>query len=514
MPRRAGVLVPLFSVPSTHSWGIGELADLVPLSRWLAAGGFNRLMILPLGTMAADQASPYSAVSAMAIDPIFIAVERVAEFQPDDRPESRQSLSDARSSTSIRYDLVRALKNHALDRAFDRFVVDEWEQLTTRAAALAAYIARERWWLDDYALFQAAARASGTTDWRTWPAPLRDRHSAALDEARRQLGREVLRQQYFQWTAETQWQQARETARGDGVSVIGDLPFVVGLESADVWARQQEFWLDVSAGAPPDAFTDEGQDWHLPTYDWQTIARTDYEWLRQRARRMAALFDGFRVDHLVGFYRTYGRPSVGKPFFTPSDEASQIRQGERILEVVRESGADLLAEDLGTVPDYVRASMARSGVPGSKVLRWERMWNEPGQPFIEPAMFPAVSVALTGTHDTEPLATWWESARLDERRAFTQLPSIGTDPDHPWTDGLRDRILAAAYGAGSDDLFLPIQDVFGWRDRINVPGTVSPTNWTWRLPWPVDHLMDVDDAVERAQRMRALALKTSRGTAR
>jgi len=519
MSRRAGLLLPLFSAASTRSWGVGELPDLAPFAEWLAAAGFTRLMILPIGTMAEGDTSPYSAVSAMAIDPIYIALDDVPDFVraggTDALPsDARAALDDARASTTVQYDRIRVAKQEAFDRAFVQFLADEWEQLTTRAASFAAYIGRERWWLDDYALYQAVVRATGATDWRTWPERLRARDPSAIDEARRQLSRDVLRQQYLQWIAETQWQEARAAARAHGVSVIGDLPFVVGHQSADVWARQQEFWLDVSAGAPPDAFSDTGQDWKLPTYDWQTIAGTDYEWLRQRGRRMAALYDGFRVDHLVGFFRTYGKPAVGKPFFSPSDEPTQIRQGERILQIFQESGAAVLAEDLGTVPDYVRAAMARLGVPGHKVLRWERRWREPNQPFIDPAAYPTVSVALTGTHDTEPIAMWWDVADPPERVAFAAQPAVhargGVDPAQSFDHRIRDLVLDLAYTASSDDVFVTVPDLFGWRDRINTPGTVNDVNWTWRLPWPVDQLMQVPDAIERAHAIRALALASMR----
>ncbi len=518
MTRRAGVILPLFSAASCESWGIGELPDLAPLSRWLGDGGFSRLMILPIGPMAAEQASPYSAVSAMAIDPIYIAVSRVPDFVagggeaalPED---ARAALATARHSRRIVYEAVRRAKDAALEIAFARFTADEWEQLTPRAAALAGYIARERWWLDDYALFTALGRALGTPLWRTWPDALRTRQADAVDDLRRQLAREVLRHQYLQWIAETQWQDAREAARAAGVTVIGDLPFVVCHDSADVWTRQDEFLLDVSAGAPPDAFSETGQDWHLPTYNWPAMAATDYEWLRLRARRMAALYDGFRVDHLVGFYRTFGRPPEGEPFFTPAHEPDQVRQGERILTIFRESGAELMAEDLGIVPDYVRESLARMGVPGSKVLRWERRWRDPEQPFIEPSTFPPMSVAMTGTHDTEPLALWWESASPKERWLFTQLPACrirDVGPDDGWNHTVRDVLLEIAYSAGSNDIYAPLPDLFGWRDRINVPGTVGDSNWSWRLPWPVDALVHTPDAVERAVFCRALALASFR----
>jgi len=517
--RHAGVILPLFSAVSTSSWGLGELADLAPLSWWLAAAGFDRLMLLPLGTVPEGETSPYSAMSAMAIDPIYIAIDRLEDLPRTDGaamfPEDAvRDLQTARGGARIQYPVVRRAKIRALTMAFDRFHAEEWARFTTRAAALAAYIARERWWLDDYALYRALAEPLPDS-WRKWPEPLRDRDPRAIDEVRRQLAREVLRHQYWQWIAESQWQEARAVARSHGVTVFGDLPFAVGHDSADVWSRPRDFQLDVSIGVPPDAFSETGQDWGLPMYRWDVIADGDFAWLRQRARRMAALFDGFRVDHLVGFYRTYGRPADGEAFFSPPDEASQLRQGEQVLTIFRDSGADILAEDLGVVPDFVRASLARLGVPGCRVLRWERLWHFVGQPCLEPASYPPVSVAMTGTHDTETLAAWWDAASPAERSAALYLRGCRergcTDATEGWTERLRDTFLELAYQAGSNDVFFPMQDLFGWRDRINTPATVTPANWSWRLPWPVDRLQEEPAAIERARFCRGLARASGRG---
>jgi 4-alpha-glucanotransferase len=506
--RHAGLLVPLFSAWSTTSWGIGEFPDLAALGAWSASAGFDRVLLLPFSTLPDGVTSPFSAMTAMGIDVAYVCVERVEDFARAGglaalSERAREDLHRARSAPSVRYDAVRRVKHEALARAFERFLTDEWTALTPRAAALAAYIARERWWLDDYALYVSLTGATGRSDWRDWPAPLRDREPAAIEAARRQLAREILQQQYWQWLAESQWQEARRAARDLGVTMFGDLPFMVSANGPDLWTRPGEYRFDVSLGVPPDAFSETGQDWNAPTYHWPAVAATDYAWIRARARRMAALFDGYRVDHLVGLYRTYGRPRDGAPpFFNPDTEPEQVRQGERILQILLESGATIVAEDLGLVPDFVRESLERLGVPGSKVFRWERRWTEPGQPFIDPAGYPAVSAAMTGTHDTEPLAAWWAAAPPGDRQAAAALVSSAghavIDPAEPWSAAVRDALLACVYASGSREIFLPVQDVFGWADRINVPAIVSDDNWTWRLPWPIDRWGSVPDAVARA----------------
>jgi 4-alpha-glucanotransferase len=506
-------MLPLFSAPSSRSWGLGELPDLVPLSAWLASAGFDRLMILPIGVVAPGDTSPYSSLSSMAIDPTYIAMEDVIDFSRAGgvealSPEGRRAREAARGSERVDYDAVRRAKGEALALAFTQFYNDEWSLLTLRASELARYVSRERWWLDEWALYAALADTIGTPDWRLWPPPLRERQPAAIDEARRRLARSILRRQYVQWIAESQWQAARAAARERGVTIFGDMPFMVSAASPEVWARPDEVMFDVSLGVPPDAFSETGQDWGLPTYRWDRIRETGYSWLRARARRMAALYDGVRVDHLVGLFRTYGRPPEGPAFFSPAAQGDQIAQGETMLRLLRDCGATIIAEDLGVVPDFVRESLARLDVPGLKILRWEREWWTPGQPFIHPALFPAQSAAMTATHDTETLAEWWGSADAEERTA-----ALALHPDHPggftvgqaWTAELRDAFLALAYRSGSTELFLPVQDVFGWTDRINVPATVGDYNWTWRLPWLVDHLDHVPEAQDRAEACRRLA---------
>jgi 4-alpha-glucanotransferase len=155
-------------------------------------------------------------------------------------------------------------------------------------------------------------------------------------------------------------------------------------------------------------------------------------------------------------------------------------------------------------------------VPGCKVLRWERDWHAAGHPFLEPASYPPLSAALTSTHDTDTLAGWWKSASRHEREATLRLRFFQerglVDATAPWSDHLRDAFLELACEAGSSELLMPIQDLFGWIERINVPGTVTSANWTSRLPWPADRLGDVIEATARARFFRALAVRTGRAT--
>jgi 4-alpha-glucanotransferase len=519
--RRAGLLLPLFSCPSSRSWGVGDIGDVALLSQWLAGAGLSVLQFLPLNEMAPGQQSPYSAISAMAIDPIFIQVDAVLEFaalggERSLSPSDRARLQRVRSASRVDYNAIRQLKYKALAAAFEHFYDTEWVRDTPRARALKSFLANQAWWVEDYALFRAIHAHEQARPWSEWPAPLQRRDPEAIDHIRRDLARDVLFYQYLQWLADTQWREARAAARALGVQLFGDLPFMVNGDSADVWARQQQFRFDVSVGAPPDAFSDTGQDWGVPVYDWDLVAIDDYRWLRTRARRAADLFDGFRIDHLVGFYRTYARPRDGsQAFFTPAQEDEQLRLGERLLGLFREPGAFIIAEDLGTVPTFVRKSLARLEVPGFCIFRWERLWNLPEQPFRDPTEYPVVSVAASGTHDTEAQIVWWLGATREEQQLVSALPTVQRltsgegllDAPDPL---VRDTLLEALFASSSSLVLLPVLDVFGWQDRINNPATIGGDNWTFRLPWPIDRLRDAPEAEERRLALRGWAARYGR----
>jgi 4-alpha-glucanotransferase len=354
--------------------------------------------------------------------------------------------------------------------------------------------------MDEYALYRAIRSRTGERPWTEWEPALRDREPGALLAIQRELESEILFYQYVQWIAAEQWQAVRSGIQG--VEILGDFPFMVTLDSADVWSRQREFLLDASVGTPPDAFSKTGQEWGLPPYNWDVARSNGFEWLRMRARRMAELYDGFRVDHLVGFYRTYVRPLSGSaPYFFPAGEDEQRALGETIMRIMIETGADVSVEDLGTVPDFVRASVTGLGLPGYRVFRWE---------LDDPSTYPRTSVAMTGTHDTEPLAEWWETLTDVERDAFAAMPSVNVAPSEAFDSSIRDGILSAIYRSPSMTVLIPIQDVFGWRERINHPATVGDWNWTYTLPWPVDLMTKHPDAIDAAERLHRLSQQAGR----
>ena len=488
MRRQSGIAVPLFSLTSSHGWGIGEFADLAEFAPWLGEAGQGVIQLLPTNEMPPIESSPYSAMTAMALDPIYLSLPLVPDFaglggeQALDGPD-RVEVDRLRHSPRIEYGAVRRLKDKWLRRAFQRFLTMEAARGSLRAARFDRFVASQSWWLDEYALFRALHAHHGDRPWTEWPEPLARADAAAVRQLRTALHMEATYRAYLQWLASEQWMDARR--RAWPIRVFGDLPFMVSADSPDVWARQQEFRFDATVGVPPDAFSETGQDWGLPPWRWNVMREWGYSWMRTRARRFADLYDGYRIDHLVGLYRIYVRPlDKGIPaFFEPPDEISQIELGETLVRVLQGTSGEpeVFAEDLGSVPQFVRDSMARLDLPGLKVLRWERDWDREGEPLIDPASFAERSVATTGTHDVEPIAATADGDTPEKRAALVQ----------------------SLFGAGSYLTLLPLQDAFGWPDRINTPGAVDEVNWTWRVPFPVDTWLGRDDTLAVADRLKA-----------
>jgi 4-alpha-glucanotransferase len=495
MRRQSGIIVPLFSLTSRDGWGIGEFGDLPIFARWLSEAGQSIIQILPIQEMPPIESSPYSAMTAMAIDPIYITMLNVPDFAglggelALDGPEQAE-VARLRQTPRIQYGSIRRLKDKWLRRSFDRFLKLEIARGSPRAARFDGFVTAQSWWLREYALFRSLHARHDELPWTQWPEPLARADEHALAEITETVRGELVYRCYLQWIAAEQWAEAKR--RSWPVRVFGDLPFMISADSPDVWARQHEFRFDATIGVPPDAFSDTGQDWGLPPWRADVMARNDFAWMRARARRYADLFDGFRIDHLVGLYRMYVRPidkSVAA-FFDPAAEHNQIVLGETLVRILRsgETRPDVIAEDLGSIPPFVRESMARLELPGLKVLRWERHWDRDDKPPIDPREFPELSVATTGTHDIEPLAS---------------IP----DGD---TEEKRSAMLRSLLSAGSALTLIPLQDVFGWADRINTPALVDDINWTWRLPSPVDTWLDREDTVARADQLKAWTREADR----
>ena len=315
-PRR-DLLLPLFSIRSATDGGIGDIPDIARLAPWANRAGFSVLQILPVNHAQPADPSPYSAQSAFALDPVYLSLDACEDFAAaggrDALPgEVRQRIAAAAAAPRVDWPAVRAVKDAGIAVAFERFLRDEWGKQSGRAKQLSAFMRENRDWLDDYTLFTVLHRQT-SKGWLDWPRGAREREPGTLAALRREHANELLREAWLQWQLDRQWRKARRDASAAGVELMGDLPFVVGLDSADVWANRALFRLDERLGTPPDEGSPEGQDWGLPVYDWDAMERDDFSWIRRRAKRAGELYGLYRVDHAVGCYRTYSaRPTGGR----------------------------------------------------------------------------------------------------------------------------------------------------------------------------------------------------------
>ena len=519
MDRKAGVVLPLFSIRSRRDWGIGQISDLPLCAAWARTAGQRLLQILPPHELSRGETSPYGALTAFGLDPIYVDVEAVEDLDAGAIDEAlgeagRRALERARASESVDYETVRDLKTRALRAAFERFHAAHWLRETPRARRLAQFLREQRAWLDDLALYLSLRESHGGWGWSTWPEDERGRHPRALEAARARGASRLLEVAYVQWTLLEQWDRARDGMRGLGVELMGDLPFVVCPESADVWSHASQFQLHLALGAPPDAYSAEGQDWGLPPYDWLAMEGDDLAWIRARARHAARLYDCFRLDHVVGYFRQWVKNKEGRERgrFDPEGADAQCARGRRVLGAVLEELAVVgglappraLAEDQGVIPPYVREVLRELALPGYRVLPWEK--GDDGA-FRDPRAFPAASIASWSTHDTAPIVSWWDDLPAADRAqiaARAALTPAMTEPERT-TALLRD-----LYGSGSGLALVLAQEILGLGERINTPATVGGHNWAWRLPRPIEDLQTDPQAAARCAEVRALVEASGR----
>jgi 4-alpha-glucanotransferase len=516
LKRCAGVLIPLFSLRTGDDLGRGEIGDLMPMGELALAMGHRLVQLLPIDEIAPGETSPYSALSVFAIDPAYVSIHRLPGMDLSIMETARR----AARADGIRVNPANlyAVKRRLLEYSYRYF--QEGADKSGRDA-FHHFIESQCEWIHDYALFRALKERFGVANsWETWPRALAHRDSRACADAARELADTIAMLQYFQFVAHRQWVDVRTRLQNRGVMIGGDLAFSPARESAEVWAHRDLFDLDRSVGAPPDDFSATGQRWGLPMPNWNRMRGSGFALIQARMRRARELYDVLRVDHVVGLFRTYGYPlgdNVGGSFDPPSAQA-QRAQGVEILRVIlREAGdMQIVAEDLGLIPAFVRASLAMLGVPGYKVARWEKRVDKPGahsEHFLAPAAYPEASLVTTGTHDTETLSEWWAEISSDERRRFLTDLQIRDRAD--WQNSAMsqrtlDAILEALYASPARLVAVPMQDLFGWNDRVNLPGTIGEHNWTWRLPFELEWAAKDPGLRARLDQLRKIAERSER----
>ncbi|MEN8234862.1 MAG: 4-alpha-glucanotransferase [Actinomycetota bacterium] len=466
--RSSGVILHPTSLPGRY--GVGDLGSAA--HRWvdrLADTETGLWQILPVGPTGYGD-SPYQCFSAFAGNVNLVSPELLVANELIDDPGTPAFPDD-----HVDYGSVIPWKRRLLAEAHDTFsrgggdsdLGDAFDRFRTQQN-----------WLDDYALFMAIKIDQGGGSWQDWPEALRLRETGALAEVRNRLSGTIERIRFSQFLFFQQWDDLHRHAADRGVRIIGDVPIFVAGDSADVWASPERFRLDakhrptVVAGVPPDYFSETGQLWGNPLYDWDHHAETGYAWWAERLRSTFEIADIARIDHFRGFADYWEIPADAE---TAIDGAWHDGPGVALFDAVRERLGDLpiIAEDLGDLSDKVPELLERVGFPGMRVLAFA-FSSDDTNPFL-PHNYPVETIAYTGTHDNDTTLGWWESAPEAEREFAGRYLSV--DPADPVA-----AFLEALWGSRAMFAIAPLQDLLrlGSPGRMNIPGTTD-ANWQWRV---------------------------------
>ncbi|MBR4355821.1 MAG: 4-alpha-glucanotransferase [Elusimicrobiaceae bacterium] len=484
--RVSGILLPLSAMKTDSDWGVGDFGSLLEWTRFFAEQGVKIIQILPLQETAPGITCPYSALSAFATDPVYVHIDAVEDIR---QSESARQYIDGlaaqiavwRQAAKAPFGAVKQAKLKALWLGYQHFLAHEQSVRSARYLAFEAYQSAQAGWLRSYALFRALKEFYQWQTWTQWPEELRRFDKTAVDMFEAHNREYVRFFAYIQWILDGQLRVAKAFAQEKGIYIFGDIPFGTNLDSAEVWSERENYRLGWEIGAPADQFSEGGQKWGLPAYDWPYQHQHHLDLWRRKIRRVTELYDIFRLDHLVGFFRTYVfAPGDTKGEFDLQGDQNQIDRGYAFLRMVLDEAHGKLAvgEDLGVIPNYVRRMLVDLQIPGYKVLRWER---EDNGYYREPRHYPPVSLATTSTHDTETVREWWETMDQHERANIWEMISAQkTDGNVPWNEETQRAILRRVLGSSSAIAMFSWQDIIGTTDRVNTPGTVGEENWTYR----------------------------------
>ena len=468
--RAAGVVLHPTSLPGPN--GSGDFGpNAYYFMDWLHTAGQTLWQTLPLGPVGPGH-SPYMGSSAFAGNPLLVAFEPLVQRGWLDATGLQATWTDER----IDYPKLCIWRLLKLREAFAGF--DQHATIQDRAE-LADWAQSQHSWLDDYTLFMALDQAYSPALWPEWPQPLAQRDAAALALARDRHAQEISFWGFVQWQFELQWQAINAYAHGKGIRMVGDLPIFVAHHSADCWARPDLYQLDdgghpnVVAGVPPDFFSDTGQRWGNPLYNWDAMARDGYRWWIERVRRQLHLADLVRIDHFRGFVDYWeipaDEPTAVKGRWQPGpDEALFTALSEALGEL------PIIAEDLGIITHQVTVLRERTGFPGMRVLQFA-FSGDSGNAFL-PHNFEPNTVVYTGTHDNDTVPGWWVTANAHERAFAAHYLNTDGAEVH-WV-----MVRAASFSVARLAL-CQFQDVLGLdtTHRMNTPGTMGC--WSWRFKW-------------------------------
>lgn len=493
--RTSGVLLPIFSLPGPFSVGcFGN--EAVDFARMLRDMGFTYWQILPLGPPAAGD-SPYQCYSAFAGNPLMIDLRQLADQGLLTAGELAEAIWTG-SPHVCDYEAAARSHQEMMRLAFSRYE-------SSGRTGLDEFIASDPTGIRDFALFLSIRSHYAGLSWHLWPDEnLRNHDPAALDRFMQEHQQEIRFNLFGQYEFFRQWDALRAEINSLGIRIVGDLPIYVGYDSCDVWADRHQFELDTNnlpievAGVPPDYFTEDGQLWGNPLYDWAAMNQDGFSWWVRRIQESFRLYDVVRLDHFRGFVNYWAVPA-GET--TARNGHWRTGPGAALFKAIRAQcpDADLIAEDLGASDDgSVAAFLLQSGLPGMRVLQFG-FGTECDSEHL-PHNHTANCVAYTSTHDNTTLLGWLYGALPEERRFG--LDYVGLAPDCRWGEGgphapVIRAFLRTLWQSCASRVIVPVQDMLGYGadTRINIPG--HPTGqWRWRASH--EDLLRIDQAAFKA----------------
>ena len=468
LQRGAGILLPVSSLPSPY--GIGTFGKAAyEFVDQLVEAGQKYWQVLPLGPTSYGD-SPYQSFSAFAGNPYFIDLDMLCGEGLLKVDEIRYIKWEERLDR-VEYGLQWEYRYGVLKRAFIRSNHKTTEKFQH-------FLEENAQWIQDYGLFMACKEHFENVEWLKWDKDIRFRQPEALQRYCKTFSQEIEFYQFLQYKFYEQWSSLKKYANEHGVEIIGDMPIYVALDSVDVWVNPGLFELDEErkpvcvAGCPPDAFSDDGQKWGNPLYNWKIMEKEEFAWWKRRMAATAKLFDVVRIDHFIGIVRYY---------VIPADDSArngwfEWGPGEKLIWALDEARGrtKIIAEDLGVVIPQVGELLEKAGYPGMKVIEFAFDGNT-DNPYL-PHMYQKNCVVYGGTHDNETLVGYYDNLSVDNLAYALQYTDCSNRAD------LIEKVFLMAYRSIADTVIFQMQDVLekGNETRMNLPATIGE-NWRWRL---------------------------------
>lgn len=468
--RQSGILMHLSSLPSPYGIGtMGKCAyDFVD---FLKASGQTCWQLLPINPTGYGD-SPYQGMSTFAGNPYLIDLDILKNEGLLEQSEIDE-VSWGSDSTKVDFGVMFEHRLEVLYKAFLKF--ERGKNL-----AYQEFVEKEDWWLEDFALFMALKQHYHFAPWYEWDEDLKLRKPEALKSAQKEHERSVSFHKFLQYEFMKQWNSLRKYAKESGITMIGDVPIYVPLDSSDVWATPSNYQLDEDlnpikvAGCPPDAFAKTGQLWGNPIYDWNKMAKDSFSWWIKRLRKSGECFDVVRIDHFRGLESYWAIPF--------GDETAENGKwvkgpGKALIKAIHKElpKVSFIAEDLGFLTPEVKKLQKDSGFPGMKILEFGFESTKPGD--YTPDAFTTDCVCYTGTHDNETLLQWSERISAPCVKFTRKYLKLKKDDD------ICKAVIKAGMASVADLFIVQMQDYLGIgaEGRMNTPSTLSPDNWVWRM---------------------------------